>query len=113
MKKLVVDKDEKGFDVVECQLVIHWKMSFQIISLLEMVQLWVLQSTFIVFKEGPQTLYIGLSRIYIRTKSKKIMQCNKFDMKVPIFVIPKDPKILNIFNYGSLGNGRIYKTISF
>jgi hypothetical protein len=90
--KLVIRKEEKGFDVVEwfiddtlgdkylgCFPLGHGPLLHVIIDVH-----W--------FKKTTPKLYIGPFQISKMTRLKKwITQYNKLDTKIPIFAIPEDP----------------------
>ncbi len=61
----------------------------------------------------PNIVYQPFLDIHKDKIKKRITQYNKFDTKVPIFAILKDPKNPIRFYHESQRSGRIFRTISF
>ncbi len=103
MTKLIVRKNKKGFDATECQLVDDTLGN-------KFLDYFLLGNDLILgvkvdvhcFKiTPPKIVYQPFSDIHKDKVKKKITQYNKFDTKVPIFVIIKDPKYPVIFCHTS------------
>jgi hypothetical protein len=97
LDNIVLEKEEKGFDVKECCLVaetigeeydVYFLFS---IALVPNVEIEVYR-----FKRfPPNIIYRWLLNVHVDKIKKKIVQYNKYDMKISIFAIPKDSKNSN------------------
>jgi hypothetical protein len=88
--KLIMGKEEKGFDVVECHLKdnkIEYSNSFPLGFALVKDILVSMDR----FKRAPlKIVYCPLLKAHVNEIKTRIIVHNKFDTKVPIFTIPKD-----------------------
>jgi hypothetical protein len=91
--KFILGKEGKGFDAIECHLkdnIIYkeYSNSFPL-------QFALVKDVIIIidrFKRvPPKVVYHPLSKAHVNKIKTRIIVYNKFDTKVPIFAIPKDP----------------------
>jgi hypothetical protein len=97
LTKLVVEKEDKGLDAAKCQLV-NDTLGNEFMGCFPFGNDMFPSISIDVhhFKRAlPNIVYLPLSNIHKDEIKKRITQYNKFDTKVPIFMIPKDPHNAN------------------
>jgi hypothetical protein len=94
MGKIVMGKKTKGFDLVECHVKDvtirkEYANMFQLgFAPVKDVRLLVNRFK----RSSPKIVYYPLSREHVNKIKTQIVIYNKYDTKVPIFVIPEDPE---------------------
>jgi hypothetical protein len=92
LTKLVVEKKDEGFDTAKCRLV-NDTLGNEFLGCFPFGNDPFLNVSIDVHhfkKTPPNIVYCPLSDIHKDEIKKRITQYNKFDTKVPIFVIPED-----------------------